>query len=64
MATKVHSSIPDSIASDLDSWATQEGRSLSSLIAYLIETGVRQAKSKGEFQTSEPTAIVKRGRVK
>jgi hypothetical protein len=64
MATKVHSSIPDSIASDLDLWAAQEGRSLSSLIAFLIETGVREARSKGEFQASEPTKTVKRGRAK
>ena len=49
MAKKVFASVPDAVAKDLEEWSKQQGRSLSSLIAYLLENSVRDAKDQGEF---------------
>ena len=49
MAKKVFASVPDAVAKDLEEWSKQQGRSLSSLIAYLLENSVRDAKEQGEF---------------
>ena len=49
MAKKVFASVPDAVAKDLDEWSKQQGRSVSNLIAYLLENSVRKAKEKGEF---------------
>jgi len=49
MAKKVFASVPDAVAKDLEEWSQQQGRSLSSLIAYLLENSVRDAKDQGEF---------------
>lgn len=49
MAKKVFASVPDAVAKDLEEWSKQQGRSLSSLVAYLLENSVRDAKEQGEF---------------
>jgi len=49
MAKKVFASVPDAVAKDLEEWSKQQGRSLSNLIAYLLENSVRHAKEQGEF---------------
>ena len=49
MAKKVFASVPDAVAKDLEEWSKQQGRSLSNLIAYLLENSVRNAKEQGEF---------------
>lgn len=56
MAKRVHASVPDTISEDLEDWAGQEGRSLSSLVAYLLETRLKEAKSTGEFKPSKREA--------
>jgi len=52
MAKKVFASVPDTIADELQDWADQQGRSLSSLVSFLLENSLRQAKDKGEYQPS------------
>jgi hypothetical protein len=59
MAKKVFASVPDKIADELQDWADQQGRSLSSLISYMLENSLRAAKEKGDYQP-DPTAIKKR----
>lgn len=49
MAKKVFASVPDAVAKDLDEWSKQQGRSMSNLIAYLLENSVRAAKEQGDF---------------
>ena len=49
MAKKVFASVPDAVAKDLEEWSKQQGRSLSNLIAYLLENSVKKAKEQGEF---------------
>ena len=49
MAKKVFASVPDAVAKDLEEWSKQQGRSLSNLIAYLLENSVKSAREKGEF---------------
>ena len=51
MAKKVFASVPDAVAKDLEEWSKQQGRSLSNLIAYLLENSVKSAKEQGEFMS-------------
>lgn len=46
--------IPDSVHDELAAWAEYQGRPTANLAAYLIELGIRDAKSKGEFKTLPP----------
>ena len=56
MTTKVCGSLPDSIAMDLEDWANQQGRSLSSLVSFLLENAIHNAKSNGTFKpTYQPS---------
>jgi|JI8StandDraft_2_1071088.scaffolds.fasta_scaffold05459_7 hypothetical protein len=59
MAKKIFASVPDTIADELQDWADQQGRSLSSLISYMLENSLRAAKEKGEYQPN-PSAIKRR----
>jgi hypothetical protein len=59
MAKKVFASVPDAVASDLEEWAEQQGRSLSNLISFLLENAIRDAKAKGEFEPKKPSATAK-----
>ena len=56
MAKKVFASVPDAVAKDLEEWSKQQGRSLSSLIAYLLENSVKSAKEQGEFVSKNSEA--------
>jgi hypothetical protein len=56
MTTKVSGNLPDSVAIDLEDWANQQGRSLSSLVSFLLENAVFSAKMNGTFKpTYTPT---------
>jgi hypothetical protein len=59
MAKKIFASVPDTIADELQDWADQQGRSLSSLISYMLENSLRTAKDKGDYQPN-PTALKRR----
>jgi hypothetical protein len=59
MAKKVFSTVPDTIADELQDWADQQGRSLSSLISFMLESSLRAAKDKGDYQP-DPKAVKKR----
>ncbi|WP_082803638.1 ribbon-helix-helix domain-containing protein [Anabaena sp. 4-3] len=41
--------VPDSVFDELEDWADQQGRPTANLASFLVETGVRQAKEKGEY---------------
>ena len=56
MAGKVFATVPDTIAEELKDWADQQGRSLSSLVAYLLETRMTEAKKNGEYIASQDQA--------
>jgi hypothetical protein len=43
--------LPDTVAADLEAWAEYQGRPTANLAAFLIELGIRQAKSADEFKT-------------
>jgi len=66
MAKKVFASVPDAVAKDLDEWSRQQGRSMSNLIAYLLENSVRAAKEQGDFvsEQSSNTSSSLEGEVK
>lgn len=57
MAKKVFASVPDAVAKDLEEWSKQQGRSLSNLIAYLLESSVREAKEQGEFVSGQSASV-------
>ena len=59
MAKKIFASVPDTIADYLQDWADQQGRSLSSLVSYMLENSLRLAKDRGDFKPN-PTAIKRR----
>ncbi|MGB7441808.1 MAG: hypothetical protein WA919_12125 [Coleofasciculaceae cyanobacterium] len=43
--------LPDMTFEELEAWAEYQGRPTANLGAYLIESGIRQAKTTGEFKT-------------
>lgn len=59
VARKVFASVPDQLASELQDWADKQGRSVSSLIAYLLERGMAQSKEKGEYVPAGTTGGTK-----
>ncbi len=50
VSKRVLVTLPDIVASELESWADFQGRPTANLTAYLIELGIREAKSRGEFR--------------
>jgi hypothetical protein len=55
VSKRVLVTLPDTVAADLEAWAEYQGRPTANLAAFLIELGLRQAKSNGEFKTLEST---------
>ena len=53
VSKRVLVTLPDTVAADLESWAEYQGRPTANLASFLIELGLRQAKSNGEFKTLE-----------
>ena len=53
VSKRVLVTLPDIIASELEGWAAYQGRPTANLAAYLIELGIREAKSRGEFKIRE-----------
>ncbi|NEO34479.1 MAG: hypothetical protein F6K36_29585 [Symploca sp. SIO3C6] len=54
MSKKVFVTLPDSIHEDLERWAKLQGRPTANLAAFLIETGINQAKDKGDLPPKPP----------
>jgi hypothetical protein len=50
VSKRVLVTLPDMVASELEAWAEFQGRPTANLAAYLIELGIREAKSRGEFK--------------
>jgi hypothetical protein len=53
VSKRVLVTLPDTVATDLESWAEYQGRPTANLAAFLIELGIRQAKQSSEFKTLE-----------
>jgi hypothetical protein len=45
--------LPDTLHDDVEGWADYQGRPTANLASYLIEVGVREAKSRGEFRIKD-----------
>jgi len=50
VSKRVLVTLPDTVAGELEAWADFQGRPTANLAAYLIELGIRDAKSRGEFK--------------
>ena len=50
VSKRVLVTLPDMVASELEAWAEFQGRPTANLAAYLIELGIREAKTRGEFK--------------
>ncbi len=50
VSKRVLVTLPDIVANELEAWADYQGRPTANLAAYLIELGIREAKSRGEFK--------------
>jgi hypothetical protein len=55
---RVNLSLPEGIYKDLELWAEKQGRPVANLAAYLVETGIREAKDRGEIPI-QPAPTVK-----
>lgn len=53
MSKRIYVTLPDTLHDELEGWAEYQGRPTANLAAYLIELGVREAKSRGEFKTAK-----------
>ena len=49
MSKRINLTVSDSVFEDLQLWATQQGRSVGNLTAFLVEVSIREAKERGEF---------------
>lgn len=49
VSKRINVTLPDAVAELLEKWADHEGRPTANLAAYIIETAVRDAESKGKF---------------
>jgi hypothetical protein len=49
VSKKITITLPDSVHTDLEQWADEQGRPTANLATFLVELGLRQAKEKGEF---------------
>lgn len=49
VSKRVHITLPDYIYESLEQWADRQGRPTASLIAFIVETAVLEAKKKGDL---------------
>ena len=49
VSKRINVTLPDAVAELLEKWADHEGRPTANLAAYIIETAVREAETKGKF---------------
>lgn len=53
---RIQVTLPDTVAEDLEKWATSQRRPLANLAAYLLEKAIDEAKERGTFpKDSKPT---------
>lgn len=55
MVKKIGVTLYDTVNSDLERWASQQGRPVANLAAFLIENGIEAAKERGELLPATPT---------
>jgi hypothetical protein len=55
VSKKVFVTLPDSVHEDLERWANLQGRPTANLAAFLIETGINQAREKGDLPLKNET---------
>lgn len=54
VSKRIYVTLPDTVYNELEGWAEYQGRPTANLASYLIELGIREAKSRGEFKLLEP----------
>ena len=52
MTKKISAYIPDVMAKELEEWADRDGRSISSLIGFVLEVAIRQERERVERMTT------------
>ena len=58
---RVNLSLPEGIYADLEAWADSQGRPIANLAAYLVESGIREAKERGEISVRKDSPPQKQG---
>ncbi|MBW4432643.1 MAG: hypothetical protein KME28_13145 [Pelatocladus maniniholoensis HA4357-MV3] len=53
MSKKFSITVPDYVFEDLEELAKIQGRTTANLAAFLVETGIREAREKGELRSKE-----------
>lgn len=52
MSKRLNITLPDGTAKLVEQWASQEGRSMSGLVTYLVQKAVDEARDKGLVTTA------------
>jgi len=52
MSKRLNITLPDGTAKLIEKWASQEGRSMSGLVTYLVQKAVDEARDKGVVSTA------------
>jgi hypothetical protein len=52
MSKRLNITLPDGTAKLIEKWASQEGRSMSGLVTYLVQKAVDDARDKGVVSTA------------
>lgn len=50
VSKRVFMTVPDTVYEELEEWADSQGRSVSNLTAFLVESALKEAKEKGDFK--------------
>ncbi|BAZ65550.1 hypothetical protein AMR41_26205 [Hapalosiphon sp. MRB220] len=53
VSKKFSITVPDYVFEDLEELAKIQGRTTANLAAFLVETGIREAREKGELRSKE-----------
>ncbi len=50
VSKRVFMTVPDAVYEELEQWAESQGRSVSNLTAFLVESALKEAKQDGSFK--------------
>ena len=56
---RVNLSLPEGVYAELEAWADNQGRPVANLAAYLVETGLKEAKERGEIPVRKESSLQK-----
>jgi|JI8StandDraft_2_1071088.scaffolds.fasta_scaffold19961_5 hypothetical protein len=57
MSKRLNITLPDGTAKLVEQWASQEGRSMSGLVTYLVQKAVDEARDKGLVSTASNKSL-------